>query len=211
VSSNIPAATISRLPLYLRCLGEIDDGQATCSSEELAGSAGVNPAQVRKDLSYIDPPGVRGVGYDVGELRALLRRELGLTKDYRVAIAGAGNLGRALTLYPGFLDSGFQVVAILDTDPDKVGTAISSLTIESMRDLEIVVTARGASIGIIATPAEAAQEVADRFVAAGVRSILNFAPAVLKRPPEVVVRRVDLSSELQILAYHEHQDGLARS
>lgn len=150
---------------------------------------------------------MRGVGYDVGELRALLRRELGLTKDYRVAIAGAGNLGRALTLYPGFLDSGFQVVAILDTDPNKVGTAISSLTVESMRDLEIVLTARGASIGIIATPAAAAQEVTDRFVAAGILSILNFAPAVLKRPPEVEVRRVDLSTELQILAYHQHQNS----
>lgn len=206
MSAGIPAATISRLPLYLRCLGEVDPDQTTCSSEQLADSAGVNPAQVRKDLSYIDPPGVRGVGYDIAELRALLRRELGLTREYRVAIAGAGNLGSALTWYPGFIDAGFDIVAIFDNDPDKVGTPINALTVESMRDLEIIVKARAASIGIIATPAEAAQEVAERFVAAGIRSILNFAPAILKRPEGVQVRRVDLSTELQILAFHQKQE-----
>jgi redox-sensing transcriptional repressor len=207
VRAVIPAATISRLPLYLRCLGEIEEGQTTCSSEQLAESAGVNPAQVRKDLSYVDPPGVRGVGYDVAELRALLRRELGLTREYRVAIAGAGNLGSALTMYPGFVESGFQIVAIFDSDPDKVGTQINSLTIEALRDLEIVVKARAASIGIVATPAGAAQEVADRFIGAGIRSILNFAPAVLKKPAGIEVRRVDLSTELQILAFHQNQEA----
>jgi redox-sensing transcriptional repressor len=205
VRASIPAATVSRLPLYLRCLGEIDLSQSTCSSEQLATSAGVNPAQVRKDLSYIDPPGVRGVGYDVLELRALLRRELGLTREYHVAIAGAGNLGSALTTYPGFSGWGFEVVAILDTDPAKVGNPINALTIEPMSELEAVVKANSISIGIIATPAAAAQEVADRFVDVGVRSILNFAPAVLKRPPGVQVRRVDLASELQILTYHQKQ------
>ena len=179
--------------------------QATCSSEQLAASAGVNPAQVRKDLSHVDPPGVRGVGYDVAELRSLLKRELGLTREYRVAIAGAGNLGSALAMYPGFLESGFQVVAIFDSDVDKVGTQINSLTIEALRDLEIVVKARSASIGIVATPSAAAQEVADRFVGAGIRSILNFAPAVLKKPAGVEIRRVDLSTELQILAFHQNQ------
>ncbi len=205
VRSSIPVATVSRLPLYLRCLGEIEAGQATCSSEQLAENAGVNPAQVRKDLSYIDPPGVRGVGYHVAELRALLRRELGLTKEYRVAIAGAGNLGRALTLYPSFGQTGFNVVAILDTAESKIGTIIGSLQVQPLDRLEDAVVERGASIGIIATPADAAQDVADRFVDAGVRSILNFAPAVLKRPSGVEVRRVDLSTELQILAYHQTQ------
>lgn len=165
----------------------------------------MNPAQVRKDLSYIDPPGVRGVGYHVAELRALLRRELGLTREYRVAIAGAGNLGRALTLYPSFVATGFNVVAIFDTDPSIVGTMIGSLAVQSLDYLETAVTEHEASIGIIATPAEAAQEVANRFVDAGVRSILNFAPAVLKRPAGVEVRRVDLSTELQILAFHQSQ------
>jgi redox-sensing transcriptional repressor len=110
-------------------------------------------------------------------------------------------------MYPGFLESGFQIVAIFDADPDKVGTQINSLTIEALRDLETVVKARAASIGIIATPAAAAQEVADRFIGAGIRSILNFAPAVLKKPAGIEVRRVDLSTELQILAFHQNQEA----
>lgn len=203
----IPTATVARLPLYLRCLTEVARDQVICSSEQLAESAGVNPAQVRKDLSYIDPPGVRGVGYDVAQLRALLRRELGLTREHRVAIAGAGNLGNALTLYPGFNESGFHVVALFDTDPAKIGTEVNLVTIEPFEKIGAIVAAKAVSIGVIATPVEAAQDVADRFVDAGVRSILNFAPAVLKRPAEVEVRRVDLSTELQILAYYEGRIG----
>ena len=203
VRASIPAATIARLPLYLRCLSEMEDGQTTCSSDQLALGAGVNSAQVRKDLSYLDPVGVRGVGYNTMALRKLLRRELGLTRVYPVVIAGAGNLGSALTVYPGFKESGFDVVALVDSDPAKVGTTINTIEVKPLDELETVVVAEHVAIGIIATPAEAAQEVADRFVAAGVRSILNFAPAVLKRPPGVEVRRVDLSSELQILAYHQ--------
>jgi redox-sensing transcriptional repressor len=203
----IPTATVARLPLYLRCLSEVAPDQVTCSSEQLAESAGVNPAQVRKDLSYIDPPGVRGVGYDVARLRALLRRELGLTSEHRVAIAGAGNLGNALTMYPGFNESGFHVVALFDTDPAKIGTSVNSVTVEPFEKIVGVAAAKAVTIGVIATPVEAAQDVADRFVEAGVRSILNFAPAVLKRPADVEVRRVDLSTELQILAYYEGRAG----
>jgi len=164
--------------------------------------AGVNPAQVRKDLSYVGAAGVRGVGYGVDQLRSLLRRELGLMQEYRVAIAGAGNLGSALSRYPGFAEWGFEVVAIFDTDPAKVGEAVAGLSIDRLADLEQVVVARGVTIGIIATPSGSAQEVANRFVAAGVKSILNFAPTVLRQSPGVEVRRVDLSTELQILAYH---------
>jgi redox-sensing transcriptional repressor len=207
MKGSIPTATVARLPLYLRCVSEVAPDQVTCSSEQLAESAGVNPAQVRKDLSYVDPPGVRGVGYDVAELRAVLRRELGLTREHRVAIAGAGNLGNALTMYPGFNESGFNVVALFDTDPTKIGTRIDSLTVEPYETIGTIVAARDVSIGVIATPVKAAQEVADRFVEAGVRSILNFAPAVLKRPAGVEVRRVDLSTELQILAYYEGRLG----
>lgn len=181
----------------------MEGGQATCSSDDLALGAGVNSAQVRKDLSYLDPVGVRGVGYNTMALRKLLRRELGLTRVYPVVIAGAGNLGSALTVYPGFKESGFEIVALVDADPAKIGTTINTIDVKSLDDLETVVVTEEVAIGIIATPAEAAQEVADRFVAAGVKSILNFAPAVLKRPPGVEVRRVDLSSELQILAYHQ--------
>jgi redox-sensing transcriptional repressor len=202
VRESIPTATVTRLPLYLRCLDEVRADQTTCSSEQLAVIAGVNPAQVRKDLSYVDAAGVRGVGYDIDELRSLLRRELGLVKEYRVAIAGAGNLGSALSRYPGFAEWGFQVAALFDIDPGKVGATVEGMVVDRLADLERVVAARHIAIGIIATPSGAAQEVANRFISAGVKSILNFAPIVLRHPPGVEVRRVDLSTELQILAYH---------
>lgn len=203
MKGNLPPATVARLPLYLRALIDLAAGQSTCSSEELAECTGVNPAQVRKDLSYLEAAGVRGVGYRVATLRDQLRAALGLTRSYRVAIAGAGNLGRALTMYPGFMDSGFEIVALFDVDPERIGDEINSIPVSPLGALEDVVRDRGAAIGIIATPAEAAQEVADRFVAAGVQSILNFAPAILKVKEGVVVRRVDLSTELQILAYYQ--------
>lgn len=179
--------------------------QDTCSSDDLATGAGVNSAQVRKDLSYLDPPGVRGVGYKTAALRELLRRELGLNQKYRVAIVGAGNLGRALTLYPGFAEAGFEIACLFDTSPVTVGTTINGIRVEPLSALERVARSTEATIGIIATPMEAAQQVADRLVVAGIRSILNFAPAVLKVSERVQVRRVDLSTELQILAYHQIQ------
>ena len=197
-------ATVARLPVYLRCLGDLPVSQETCSSEELAAIAGVNSAQVRKDLSYLGSRGVRGVGYNVAELGRGLRRGLGLTEGYTVAIAGVGNLGRALSNYAGFEDWGFDVVALFDSDPDKIGTDVAGMTIDSMDDLERVVKEREVAIGIVATPAGAAQEVADMFTGAGLRSILNFAPTVLQVPDEVTVRRVDLSTELQILTFYLH-------
>lgn len=203
MKGSLPPATVARLPLYLRALVEIGTSQSTCSSDELAEFAGVNPAQVRKDLSYLEAPGVRGVGYRVASLRDLLRVELKLNRKYRVAIAGAGNLGRALTLYPGFVDSGFEIVALFDIDPQRVGEDINGIPVDHMGDLERVVQERGVAIGIVATPTEAAQSAADRFVASGVTSILNFAPAILKVDAGVIVRRVDLSTELQILAYYQ--------
>jgi redox-sensing transcriptional repressor len=202
VNGSIPAATVARLPIYLRCLGDLTPDQETCSSEELAAIAGVNSAQVRKDLSYLGSQGVRGVGYNVVELGAELQRALGLTKGYPVAIVGIGNLGRALSNYGGFEGWGFNVVALFDADPGKVGTEIGGLTINAMDDLERVVKDRNVAIGIVATPAAAAQEVADRFLGAGLRSILNFAPTVLQVPDTIAVRRVDLSTELQILTFY---------
>jgi len=200
-------ATVARLPVYLRCLGDLPVSQETCSSEELAAIAGVNSAQVRKDLSYLGSRGVRGVGYNVAELGRGLRRGLGLTEGYTVAIAGVGNLGRALSNYAGFEDWGFDVVALFDSDPDKIGTDVAGMTIDSMDDLERVVNEREVAIGIVATPAGAAQEVADMFTGAGLRSILNFAPTVLQVPDEVAVRRVDLSTELQILTFYLHDSA----
>ena len=198
----IPGATVSRLPVYLRSLVDLPAGQETCSSEQLASIAGVNSAQVRKDLSHLGSHGTRGVGYNVAELRSQLRRALGLTQSYSVVLIGAGNLGSALANYGGFDAWGFEIAAVVDADAQKLGLPLGGTQVESLSDLEQIVRDRGVSIAIIATPTEAAQDVADRVTRAGVRSILNFAPAVLQVPADVKVRRVDLSTELQILTFH---------
>ncbi len=188
--------------MYLRSLVDLSASHQTCSSEQLAAIAGVNSAQVRKDLSHFGSLGTRGVGYNVAELRSLLREALGLTRDYPVALIGAGNLGSALANYEGFETWGFEIVAVFDTEAEKIGQTVGELTIQHLDDLERVVADRGVTIAIIATPAAAAQEVADRITQSGIRSILNFAPSVLHIPSDVSVRRVDLSTELQILTYH---------
>jgi redox-sensing transcriptional repressor len=201
MKASIPSATVARLPVYLRSLLSLPTDRTTCSSEELAQIAGVQSAQVRKDLSLVGLRGIRGVGYDIDGLRRQLTSLLGLDREYRVVIIGAGNLGRALAAFEGFGEWGFNIVALFDTDPAKVGKEVAGLPVASLSQLEAVVADEAASIGIIATPPGAAQEVANRLTAAGVRSILNFAPTVLK-VDEAEVRRVDLSSELQILAHH---------
>jgi redox-sensing transcriptional repressor len=209
---GIPEATVARLPVYLRALTSLSDRDvATASSEDLAEAAGVNSAKLRKDLSYLGTYGTRGVGYDVNYLRYQIAREIGLTQDWSVVIIGIGNLGRALANYSGFASRGFQVAALLDTDPVRIGESIGDLTIRSLDDLDAIVAADHVSIGVIATPASAAQDVCDRLVVTGVTSILNFAPAVISVPEGVDVRKVDLSIELQILAYHEQRKahGLA--
>jgi len=203
---GIPDATVARLPLYLRALNALaEQGVATCSSNDLAESAGVNPAKLRKDLSYLGSYGTRGVGYDVEYLRYQIAREIGQTQDWDVVIVGVGNLGSALSAYQGFSTRGIRVAALVDADPRRVGTTVSGITVSSLDDLATVVEERRISIGVIATPGEAAQQVADRLVAAGITSILNFAPALVQVPSGVDVRRVDLSIELQILAYHEQR------
>ena len=203
-SQGIPEATIARLPIYLRVLYNCaEQCVATVSSEELAAAAGVNSAKLRKDLSHLGSYGTRGVGYDVDYLVYQVSRELGLTQDWPVVIVGAGNLGRALANYGGFASRGFRIAAVLDADPAVVGTEIAAGQVVGSSDaIEQVVAERGVSIGVIATPAAAAQGVCDRLVAAGVTSILNFAPVVLSVPGGVDVRKVDLSIELQILAFH---------
>lgn len=203
---GIPDATVARLPLYLRALNALAErGTLTVSSEELAAAAGVNSAKVRKDLSHLGSYGTRGVGYDVQYLIYQISRELGLTQDWAVAIVGVGNLGRALANYGGFVSRGFRIAALFDADPAVVGERIAGLVVEHVDALESVIKDRGISIVVIATPASAAQDVCDRVIAAGVTSILNFAPVVLTVPPEVNVRKVDLSIELQILAFHEQR------
>jgi redox-sensing transcriptional repressor len=205
---GIPDATVARLPVYLRALYALaDHGVATVSSEELAAAAGVNSAKLRKDLSHLGSYGTRGVGYDVDYLVYQVSRELGLTQDWPVLIVGAGNLGRALANYGGFASRGFRIAALVDADPAMVGTVIARHTVRSAADMEDVIEGLGVSIGVIATPAAVAQNVCDRLVAAGVTSILNFAPVVLNVPSGVDVRKVDLSIELQILAFHAQRRG----
>src|SRR5215203_356115 len=203
---GVPEATVARLPVYLRALaGLAERGVATVSSDELAESAGVNSAKLRKDLSYLGSYGTRGVGYEVDYLRYQIAREIGLTQDWPVVVVGIGNLGHALANYSGFSSRGFRTVALLDADTSRHGEIVAGLEIRSFEDLADVVAEHGVGIGVIATPAVAAQAVCDRMVEVGIRSILNFAPTIISVPEGVDVRRVDLSSELQILAYHEQR------
>jgi redox-sensing transcriptional repressor len=209
-SHGIPEATIARLPVYLRALYALaESGTATVSSEELAVAAGVNSAKLRKDLSHLGSYGTRGVGYDVDYLVYQVSRELGLTQDWPVVIIGVGNLGRALANYGGFASRGFRIAALLDSDPGVVGTVIAGLAVQHSNAMEAVVRKHRVSIGVIATPAGSAQCSCDRLVAAGVTSILNFAPVVLSVPDGVDVRKVDLSIELQILAFHAQRKASA--
>jgi redox-sensing transcriptional repressor len=203
---SIPEATVGRLPVYLRALVDMAErGSTTVSSEDLASAAGVNSAKVRKDLSHLGSYGTRGVGYDVPYLIHQIRRELGLTQHWSIVIAGIGNLGQALANYRGFAERGFQVAALVDADPAKVGERVGGLEVRHIDDLAELLMDHDVAIGVIATPASAVQEVADAFVAAGIRSILNFAPATISVPPGVSVRKVDLAVELQILAFYEQR------
>lgn len=205
-SRSIPEATVGRLPIYHRSLLEMAEAeQTTVSSDRLADSAGVNAAKVRKDLSYLGNYGTRGVGYDVRLLLYQISHELGLTQDWPVAIVGFGNLGHALANYRGFADRGFRIVAIFDAEKSKVGEAAGDLVVRHVDDLKEVAREAEISIAIIATPASAAQEVADKLVDAGVKSILNFAPVHINVPPDVWLRKVDLSMELQILSFYQRR------
>lgn len=202
----IPEATVARLPVYHRCLLQLQgEGRTTVSSEQLADLAGVNAAKVRKDLSYFGTYGTRGVGYEVDQLLVEVRRELGLTHDWPCVIVGAGNLGSALAKFAGFTDRGFSVDAVVDVDPAKVGQPVGDLVVHHEDELPELVERHEIVIGIITTPPEAAQDAADRLVDAGIRSILNFAPTVLDVAPHVLVREVDVAVELQILAFHEER------
>jgi redox-sensing transcriptional repressor len=199
---TIPEATVARLAVYLRVLSAlVDGGRSTVSSGELAAAAGVNPAGLRKDLSHLGPCGVRGVGYEVATLRDRISGVLGVERSRACVLVGIGNLGSALADYAGFGSRGFEFVGLFDASPARIGQRMGGLTVRPIDELEAVVTASAASIGVITTPAEVAQAVCDRLAAAGVRSILNFAPVTLAAPEGVDVRKVDLSVELQVLAF----------
>jgi redox-sensing transcriptional repressor len=203
---SIPEASVARLPIYLRALVEMAErGLHTVSSDALATAAGVNSAKIRKDLSYLGSYGTRGVGYDVEYLIHQISRELGLTQDWATCIVGLGNLGQALANYGGFAERGFRIAALLDADEAKVGRRIGGLAVEPFDEVERIVKEHEISIGIVAVPGHVAQDVADRLVAAGITSILNFAPAVLSVPDGISLRKVDLSIELQILSFYEQR------
>jgi redox-sensing transcriptional repressor len=201
--SKIPEMTIRRLSVYTRCLLQLEeDGVKTVSSQELAERFNLNSAQVRKDLAYFGEFGVRGIGYYVSGLKAELQRILGLDREWAVALIGFGNLGSALFHYRGFARQGFKIVAIFDDDREKVGRSVGGVPILAGADLAREVRERGIQIAILAVPAETAQGVAEQLVAAGIKAILNFAPARLKVPRDVRLKDVDLSIELETLSFY---------
>lgn len=207
---RIPEPTAERLPLYHRVLAELARRQArTVSSAELAEAAGVNAAKVRKDLSYLGSYGTRGTGYEVPYLLAAVEKGLGLDRGWPIVIVGVGNLGHALARSEGFNTGGFEVVGLFDTDPAKHGEQVGSLRIRPMEELPAVVAEARPEIGVIATPASAAQDACDRLVGAGVPAVLNFAPVLLSVPAGALVRQVDLRLELQVLAFYRSQAATA--
>lgn len=199
--NGISRATVARLPHYLRLLEDKETGE-TISSDLLAEAAGVNAANVRRDLSDLGFQGTRGVGYSVPDLRARIRRELGIERRRKVAIIGAGNLGTALARYGGLAKRGFDVVAIYDVDSDRIGELIGDIEVRDMTVMPSNCESGLFDMAILAVPARAAQSAAESLVGAGVRSLLNFAPTRVAVPDDVAVRQVDLSTELQILSYY---------
>ena len=205
---NIPPATVQRLPLYLQCLEQLDNNSIGISSKKIAEIAKVNDAQVRRDLSYLGTLGTRGVGYDVLTLRKQLELELGLADGLSAIIIGVGNLGSALAEYGGFKEKGFKIVGLFDSDSKKLNKQIGSLAIKPLSEIKNTCEKYNVSIGIIATPEKVAEEIADKLIDSGIKSILNFAPIMLKNKPGIQIRSVDLSQELQILSYYLDREGL---
>ena len=202
---DVAASTVRRLSLYLQFLDECGrQGLATVSSSALAERGGASPAQVRKDLSFFGSFGRRGVGYSVPLLAGRLREILGLVRRYRVILVGAGRVGAALAAYPGFRARGFDVVAVYDADPARIGTSVDGQVVRSHDRIEHDLAAEAADIAVIATPAGAAQGVADRLVRIGLRALLNFAPVTLTVPRGVIVSDVNMALELEVLSYALH-------
>ncbi len=205
-SGDISGATVARLPHYLRALVDLAAaGTDTVSSDHVAELVGVNAATVRRDLGSLSITGTRGVGYDVKYLVFEISVELGLSHEWPVVIIGAGNLGRALANYTGMADRGFPVRCLCDVDAAKVGTRVSGLPVCHLDELAALVLELGIAVAIITTPADGAQEVTDRVVETGITSILNFTAHPIVVPDQVVVRRVDLATELQILSFYQQR------
>jgi len=203
VKSKIPEATVKRLSLYLNCIADVGNSNSRISSEKLANLARVNPAQVRRDLSYLGSLGTRGVGYDLSTLKNQLNIALGLVEGWSAIIVGAGNLGSALAQYEGFEDKGFAIVGLYDVDSKKISTKIAGLVVKHIEKINDDVKKYKVAIGIITTPSEFAQDTANLLIAGGIKSILNFAPSRIESTDGgVVIKNVDLSQELQVLSYY---------
>lgn len=200
---KIPEAAIRRLPIYLRILDELLQGEVQIvSSAELAERTGFSPEQIRKDLAYFGAFGTRGVGYDTALLARRIARILGLHQEVRAVLVGAGHLGHALARYSLSKYKDVRISAIFDANPSKIGTEIMGVPIRSVAEMAEIVREQGAKIGVITVPASEAQRVADILIESGVEAILNFAPAKLRVPPEVTLQNIDLTIELQSLAYY---------
>ena len=199
---RIAESTVRRLSIYLRFLEEFEDrGLSTVSSEELARRGGTTSAQVRKDLSFFGSFGKRGLGYSVPELSAALRDILGLGREWKVVIIGAGKIGAALAQYRGFRQRGYNIIAVYDSNPDKIGRTLEGIEIRDMTRFEADVAAERPEIAVIAIPADGAQEVLDRIVRTGVKAVLNFAPVQLHAPADVTVKAVNMAMELEGLSF----------
>jgi len=198
----LPLETLSRLPVYRQKLRQLrEDGVDTVSSLELAKQLGVGDAQLRRDLSYLRLLGRPGRGYGVRHLEEGITRALGLDRRWPLAIVGCGSLGTALARYEGYARDNLVVTAIFDIDPAKVGKKVRSVTVSHIDEAPRVIAETGVELAVIAVPSSAAQHVADAMVRAGVTALLNFAPVALAVPAGVIVRQMDISAELQILAH----------
>ncbi len=210
--TEIPEVVISRLPVYYRLLSRMqEDGRTVVSSQELGEELGVTPAQIRKDLSYFGRFGKQGRGYSVERLTNELRLILGLGKRWRLVLVGIGRLGRAIVSYGGFQPQGFDIVGVYDSDPAVIGTSVDGHAVRDVHELGTSLRSEPADIGIVAVPAEHAQEVITTLTDAGVRAILNYAPRAVQVPAGVRLERIDPVISLQSMTYHLTRDDQARS
>ena len=208
----LPPATVARLPAYRQALLDAAaEGVRVMPSSELARRLDLHPDQVRKDLSHLATRGTRGLGYEVRALVDETSSILGLTEERGIVLVGVGNLGRALAAYEGFTPRGFRLVAVVDIDPTIVGTQVGALTVAHLDRLDRLVAELDVAMGVVAVPADAAQRVVNRLVEVGIDAVLNFAPVHVRAPAHVAVRRVDLSTELQMLSFHRATAGRTAS
>ena len=202
MAKRIADSTVRRLSAYLRFLEDFEGrGLGTISSDELARRGGTTSAQVRKDLSFFGSFGKRGLGYSVPELAGRLREILGLGREWKVIIVGAGKIGAALAQYRGFRQRGFLILAAYDSSPEKIGRRLEGISVRDIAQLERDVRQERPDIAVLAVPAEEAQQVVDRLVKTGIKAILNFAPTQLQAPADVTVKTVNMAMELEGLSY----------